>query len=179
MKVKWLLICSTSIYWSTLMLSLNLGHTDKALSKTNSLSPQEVLHGHKVSSSTVSKPLIFLSWTWGLDYSWTAPGPWPLQIGIFWWPKFENHMLGADHFTWWGIQAHCPAQEMTKTFPTVCPPQSPGSVCFKCQNRFARPSVEQRCDWLVMSALGEAGGAYSPSTSSYHLQLQPRIRVCL
>lgn len=42
------------------MLGLILGLADRALNKNSSLGPQEALHGHRVSSLTVSKPP--LSW---------------------------------------------------------------------------------------------------------------------
>lgn len=78
------------------MLGLILGPADRALNKTNSLSPQEALHGHRVSSLTISKPPTF----WMFHEVWNVYKQEvhdPYKFGFFYGPNLQITCL--EHAT--------------------------------------------------------------------------------
>ena len=107
------------------VLGLILDPVGRALNKTNSLSPQEALHRHRVSSSTISKPLVSTDLMWGLDSSWTTPGVSDPYKFTFFMVQFENHMLEAGHLS---SPSSLP-NTRGDHFPVMCPFQFIGNIC--------------------------------------------------
>lgn len=160
------------------MLGLILGPADRALNKTSSLSPQEALLGHRVSSLTINKESQYFigNMMFGLliskrsmtftnsDFSMAPvwkPHAWSVLLNVVSNPSSVSS-TGDDK----NVLLSCAHSNLLV------------ASAFEPQNRYTSHSLEQCCEWLVMSALREGELQLSPGSSLLSsLAQQPYLHV--